>query len=55
VLLFFPLRVAGARVRTTHDMKEILTLFHIVLQRGYAVADALTVDLLELWGCRIVP
>jgi hypothetical protein len=55
VLLFFPLRVAGARVRTTHDMKEILTLFHIVLQRGYAVADALTADLLELRGCRIVP
>ena len=49
VLLFFPLRVAGARVRNAHDMHEILDLFHIVLQRGYAVAGALTTDLSELW------
>ncbi|KAG9190592.1 hypothetical protein G6011_08680 [Alternaria panax] len=49
VLLFFPLRVAGARVRTAWDRNEIMTLFHMVLQRGYAVAGALTADLSELW------
>jgi hypothetical protein len=55
VLLFFPLRVAGARVQSAHDMNEILALFHIVLRRGYAVADALTADLSELWEGEAVP
>lgn len=55
VLLFFPLRVAGARVRSAHDMQEVLSLFHSVLQRGYAVADALIADLSELWASMATP
>ena len=50
VLLFFPLRVAGARVRDAHHMHEVLDLFRSVLQRGYAVADAMIADLSELWS-----
>jgi hypothetical protein len=53
VLLFFPLRVAGARVRDAHDMHEVLSLFRSVLQRGYAVADALITDLSELWSAMV--
>ena len=55
VLLFFPLRVAGARVRDAHDMHEVLSIFRSVLQRGYAVADALIADLSELWSGNATP
>lgn len=51
VLLFFPLRVAGARVRNGRERGDILRLLQAVVQRGYVVADAFTSDLAELWAC----
>ena len=54
VLLFFPLRVAGARVQSSREREDILDLLHAVVQRGYVVADAITSDLEELWSCNFV-
>ncbi|KAF2035386.1 hypothetical protein EK21DRAFT_96646 [Setomelanomma holmii] len=49
VLLFFPLRVAGARVMDLCSRCDILNLLHTVQQRGFVVATAFTLDLSELW------
>ncbi|KAL5444418.1 hypothetical protein PMIN06_008429 [Paraphaeosphaeria minitans] len=52
ILLFFPLRVAGARAIDSSSRQEILSLFQITSQRGFVVAEALVDDLLELWGSK---
>lgn len=49
VLLFFPLRVAGARAREAGDREHILQLLRTVTRRGYVVATAFTDDLSALW------
>jgi hypothetical protein len=50
VLLFFPLRVAGARATDAWSRNTILDLFHITAKRGFIVAEAFTADLSNLWG-----
>ncbi|EDU39451.1 Fungal-trans-2 domain containing protein [Pyrenophora tritici-repentis] len=55
VLLFFPLRVAGARVQSSREREDILDLLYVVVQRGYVVGDAITSDLAEFWECSRVP
>lgn len=48
-LLFFPLRVAGARAIEDTSRGTILDLLRTTATRGYVVADSFTVDLLQLW------
>jgi hypothetical protein len=50
VLLFFPLRVAGARAVDSFSRTTILNLLHTTVRRGFIVAEAFRVDLSELWG-----
>jgi hypothetical protein len=50
VLLFFPLRVAGARAVDSFSRTTILNLLHTTARRGFIVAEAFTIDLTELWG-----
>ncbi|KAL5376647.1 hypothetical protein DPSP01_010317 [Paraphaeosphaeria sporulosa] len=52
IILFFPLRVAGARAIDLSLRQEILSLFQLTSQRGFVVAEALVDDLLELWGSK---
>jgi hypothetical protein len=49
VLLFFPLRVAGARVTTTQETELICAMLEEISMRGFVVADAFTADLKSLW------
>ncbi|RFU34913.1 hypothetical protein B7463_g1372, partial [Scytalidium lignicola] len=49
VLLFFPLRVAGARARTTLQKGMILLMLKEISTRSFIVADAFTTDLQRLW------
>ena len=49
-LLFFPLRVAGARAMDDRSRNTILSLLHMTARRGFVVAEAFTVDLSELWA-----
>jgi hypothetical protein len=49
VLLFFPLRVAGARAVDSLSRTTILNLLHTTVRRGFIVAEAFRVDLSELW------
>ncbi|KAH7551244.1 hypothetical protein BM1_10118 [Bipolaris maydis] len=50
LLLFIPLRIAGARVSHKKDQDLILQLLKTISQRGYAVANAIHIDLVELWA-----
>ncbi|KAF2832495.1 hypothetical protein CC86DRAFT_281065 [Ophiobolus disseminans] len=50
ILLFFPLRVAGARATDDHARNEIMGLLQTTVVRGFVVAEAFQVDLSELWG-----
>ncbi|XP_014552838.1 hypothetical protein COCVIDRAFT_29841 [Bipolaris victoriae FI3] len=50
LLLFIPLRIAGARVSYKKDQDLILRLLKTISQRGYAVANAIYIDLVELWA-----
>lgn len=52
ILLFFPLRVAGARAVDARSRNEILNLYHITARRGFVVAEAFTVDLPDLWASK---
>ena len=49
VLLFFPLRVAGARARVPSIQLSILQLLQTITQRGFSVAQSFISDLNELW------
>lgn len=51
VLLFFPLRVAGARATDKQSKATILDLLQATFDRGYVVAEAITTDLSEVWSC----
>jgi hypothetical protein len=53
VLVFFPLRVAGARAVDTSARETILDLLHTTVRRGFVVAEAFTIDLSELWASQI--
>jgi hypothetical protein len=48
-LLFFPLRVAGARAACREETSLILEMLKEISRRGFVVANAFTVDLEELW------
>ncbi|KAH6676752.1 hypothetical protein B0J14DRAFT_586248 [Halenospora varia] len=50
VLLFFPLRVAGARVRTVAEQRAILSMLHDIENRNFVVAGAFVEDLNRLWA-----
>lgn len=50
ILLFFPLRVAGARAYDPWTRAEILRLLHTIVQRGFAVALSFIEDLSDLWA-----
>ncbi|KAH8723463.1 hypothetical protein GQ44DRAFT_728739 [Phaeosphaeriaceae sp. PMI808] len=54
VLLFFPLRVAGARANDICSRNTIITLFTTTKSRGFAVAEAFTVDLTDLWATKSI-
>jgi hypothetical protein len=50
ILLFFPLRVAGARAIDACTKTIILDLLQTTARRGFIVAQAFTLDLSELWA-----
>lgn len=50
VLLFFPLRVAGARAADDFSRIQIMDLLHTTAIRGFVVAEAFKVDLTGLWA-----
>lgn len=50
LLLFIPLRIAGARVSNPEYQAIIVQLLLTISQRGYAVAKAIHADLVELWA-----
>jgi hypothetical protein len=52
ILFFFPLRVAGARARTSKQKLEIARLLHLISARGFVVAQAFVMDLNELWNSK---
>jgi hypothetical protein len=49
ILLFFPLRVAGARARTTAEQQAILSMLYQIEGRNFIVAGAFVEDLKNLW------
>lgn len=49
LLLFFPLRVAGARATDAQARARITDLLQMTVQRGFVVAEAFVQDLSELW------
>lgn len=50
LMLFFPLRVAGARAVDVWSRHTILDLLHTTASRGFSVAEAFTADLSDLWA-----
>ncbi|PVI04066.1 hypothetical protein DM02DRAFT_694603 [Periconia macrospinosa] len=50
IMLFFPLRVTGARSRQVQDQNEVLSFFREISQRGYSTATTLVAELCTLWG-----
>jgi len=53
VLVFFPLRVAGARAIETSARATILDLLHTTVRRGFVVAEAFAIDLSEVWASQV--
>jgi hypothetical protein len=52
VLLFFPLRVAGARADDARSREGILNHLQVTHRRGFVVAESFVTDLEELWANR---
>jgi hypothetical protein len=50
ILFFYPLRVAGARAKTTEQKSSILAMLEDVSLRNFVVADAFLHDLTQLWA-----
>lgn len=50
VLLFFPLRVAGARATDPDSRSTIIEVLRTTKRRGFVVAEAFVTDLLDLWS-----
>lgn len=50
ILLFFPLRVAGARAWDLETRLSILQILSLIAQRGFNVAQSFVLDLSSLWG-----
>jgi hypothetical protein len=50
LMLFFPLRVAGARAVDVWSRNAILDLLHTTANRGFSVAEVFTADLSDLWA-----
>jgi hypothetical protein len=55
VLLFFSLRVAGARADDVGSRNVIMNLLHTTARRGFVVAEAFITELSHLWASRVVP
>lgn len=58
LILFFPLRVAGARARNSFVQSEIKRFLDLIAQRGFSAAKSFVGDLDELWalqGWAILP
>lgn len=55
ILLFFPLRVAGARSKRFQDQDLIVSLFGQISRRGYSTATTFIAELGALWGTFGVP
>lgn len=49
LMLFFPLRVAGARAVDVWSRNTILDLLQTTANRGFSVAEVFTTDLSDLW------
>jgi hypothetical protein len=49
ILLFFPLRVAGARVTSRQEAETIVQMLNEISKRSFVVADAFVTDLEDLW------
>jgi hypothetical protein len=50
ILFFFPLRVAGARAKSSAQRSTILAMLKQIQERGFVVANAFSEDLRALWG-----
>jgi len=50
ILFFFPLRVAGARARTSTQRSAILAMLDRISERSFVVAQAFSRVLKSLWG-----
>ena len=50
LVLFFPLRVAGARARDSYTQTEIMRLLGLISQSGFVVAQSFIEDLNDLWA-----
>ena len=50
ILLFFPLRVAGARVSIMGQKQLILEFLREISNKNFVVAGAFVQDLTQLWG-----
>ena len=50
ILFFFPLRVAGARARTSAQRSAILSMLDRITERSFVVAQAFSQVLKSLWG-----
>lgn len=55
ILLFFPLRVAGARASDQESRSTILKLLSTTVERGFMVAEAFIDDLSDLWSKIDIP
>lgn len=54
VLLFFPLRVAGARSKSMEQQTMILGMLREIQKRSFVVAGAFILDLQNLWSHRML-
>ena len=54
ILFMFPLRVAGARARTSEQTRAIARMLSDISKRGFVVADTFVVDLKELWASKSI-
>ncbi|KAH7380649.1 fungal-specific transcription factor domain-containing protein [Pyrenochaeta sp. MPI-SDFR-AT-0127] len=52
ILLFFPLRVAGARATDDLSRSTILSLLQTIATRGFIVAEPFITELADLWTCK---
>ncbi|KAH8593573.1 hypothetical protein B0O99DRAFT_596081 [Bisporella sp. PMI_857] len=50
VLFFYPLRVAGARVKNDNDKQSLLRMLERITSRNFVVAGAFVADLEKLWA-----
>lgn len=52
IMLFFPLRVVGARAHDPFTQAEVVRILDMITQRGFCVAQTFVSDLANLWSHR---